>query len=225
MTTTNHAKLTSLGLATMLFAVLSGTAEAAKPDKPSNATYTNCSGVISGLISGAIDCEISDQTQDFLKQDPMTVNLSGGFFDTSDWLFGGKIGNTDGYEGTAEGKSGTYDFSLLFNNTNWDNVMLIFKGGNDTSLVGYLLGSGVTSGTWASPFRTPDFSVGKKIKDVSHISVYYTEGRTKDNGSIPPAGITVPEPGELALLAIGFFGAASMMRIKRLKALRTPKSA
>lgn len=137
------------------------------------ATLT-CSPDVAGRVSGTQACEYSDTAnQDFLNTSPMTVNAEE-FFTFTDWSFGGKIDENAGYEGVGEGQSGTWDISSVFQNT-WDDVMLVFKSGNDTTLTGYLLADGVNSGSWQSPFT----------KDVSHISVYYRDVPSED----------VPEPG------------------------------
>ncbi len=159
-------------------------------------------------------CTISDGLdQDFLN--PLTVNESGGFFDKTTWAFAGKIapaGNaftdpTDDNAPEQEGLSGSFDLSALGLT---GEVMLVFKGGDDTTLVGYLLTSLV--GAWESPFTDPpfDFSnqngTGPIEKDVSHISVY--------SAPCPPGNIScgvntqtppVPVPAGLPLMltAIG----------------------
>ncbi len=149
------------------------------------ATFT-CSSSLAGRVSGASACEYSDTAkQDFLNTNPMTVNAEE-FFDFTDWSFGGKIGVNAGYAGKGEGKSGAWDISSVVQSA-WDDVMLIFKSGNGTTLTGYMLQDGVTSGTWNSPFA----------KDVSHISVYY---RDVPSENPPPA--RVPEPGLMAGLLV-----------------------
>lgn len=157
-----------------------------------NATYMGCSSTLAGLVSGATDCEISDATQDFLNTNPMTVNSDGGFFAIDDWSF---IGKDEGPGGNGLGRSGEWalanDIWSLF-----DNIMLVFKSGNGTSLVGYLLDGQTTSGDWISPFRSPDFALGTRVKDVSHISFYGT------------SYTSVPEPGALIIMSLGLIGIA-----------------
>ena len=114
----------------------------------------------------------------------MTVNAEE-FFGFTDWSFGGKIGENAGYAGKGSGKSGAWDISSVVQSA-WDDVMLIFKSGNGTTLTGYMLKDGVTSGTWNSPFA----------KDVSHISVYYRD--VPENN--PPE--RVPEPGLMTGLLV-----------------------
>lgn len=184
------------------------------------ATYTDCSTTISDLVSGATGCAISDQFKEFLNTDPITVNQSGGFFSENDWLFGGKIGKDEGYDGTASGKSGTYNFSSVFDDT-WENVMLVFKDGKHTTLVAYLLDTNVDSGTWFSPFGSSGLSSGSK--KVSYIGVYYTEGRGATTAVQLSDGVSVPEPSLVALISIGIFGMAIAQRVKKPKVLQNIK--
>lgn len=179
------------------------------------ATYTSCSSTISGLVSGTQSCQISSEDQDKLNTTPTTVNLTPGFFNISTWLFGGKIGENTGYNGVGTGQSGTYDISTVFSNS-WNDVMLVFKDGADTTLVGYQLIDNITSGTWSSPFRSPDFNVGTRIKDVSHISVYYSTAGGGGNNNGGGGNNSVPEPTQLALLAVGLIamGASRLRKAK-----------
>jgi len=165
-----------------------------------NAAYVDCSAELSGLVSNTTACQISDDAdQDYLNTDPLTVNENGGFFGIDTWQFIDKDELAD-----SAGQSGSWsldsDIWSLF-----DEIMLIFKGGNASSgltLVGYLVGEPATSGSWESPFRAPDFDLGERIKDVSHISYY---------GSGPR---DVPEPATLLLLAMGLI-AVGAVRLKR----------
>ncbi len=137
---------------------------------PVHAATFSCPTAISGKVSGTTACEYSDTaSQDFLNTNPMTVN-SEAFFDSNNWVFGGKIGENTGYLGSGSGKSGTWNISSVFNNT-LNDAMLVFKSGNGTKLVGYQIQDGVTSGTWNSPFLKSVFNFnGGSVKDVSHIS-------------------------------------------------------
>lgn len=184
----------SAALRTVALAAACATFLMIAPPKATAATIA-CPGNISGLVTGAVACQYSDSaTQDFLNTNPMTVNGEA-FFSYTDWQFLEKddppVGGT---------KSGTYSFTR---DPSWSDVMLIFKSGDDTFLVGYLLDDGVSSGSWESPFRDPpfDFKNDETIKDVSHISYYYREGRS-----------TVPIPGTLALLGFGLMAAVAMRR-------------
>ncbi|MBW4600927.1 MAG: PEP-CTERM sorting domain-containing protein [Calothrix sp. FI2-JRJ7] len=158
-------------------------------------TCTTSQFNIADNVTGTSGCQISnDYNQDFLNTNPSTVNQAG-FFGLTNWVFGGKIGVDSGYIGTREGQSGTWDISNVIQSS-WDNIMLVFKSGKDTTLVGYKVADGVTSGSWSSPFEPAAFnSEFNNTKDVSHISVYYTKGAK------PPV-TSVPEPGTIVALSL-----------------------
>ncbi|MEJ2591015.1 MAG: PEP-CTERM sorting domain-containing protein, partial [Candidatus Thiodiazotropha sp.] len=84
-------------------------------------------------------------------------------------------------------------------------IMLVFKGGDETTLAGYLLDGQSTSGTWMSPFRSPDFDV-RNVKDVSHISFY---------GTGTSASAAVPEPSALMLMSLGLAGIGVARRSRK----------
>ena len=162
------------------------------------AAIVSCPSSIDSLVTGTTSCQYSTtQDQDFLNTNPMTVNQEGGFFGFTDWIFSDKITENGG-------QSGSWSIESLV--SNWTNAMLIFKSGADTFLVGYLIGNGVTSGTWSSPFRNPPFDLNT-IRDVSHISVYFRAG---EPGETP--GGKVPEPAILGLLGFGLAGLALARR-------------
>lgn len=148
------------------------------------------------LVSNTTDCEKSTSaTQDFLNTNPMTVNGEK-FFGFNDWLFLDKDDNLEAKTGNWAVASSVWD--------NYSNLMLIFKDGAGTTLIGYLALEGATGGTWESPFRSPEFDVDKKIKDVSHIS-YYVRG----------AVTQVPDAGSIVLMLIGLaFLGVSRIRSK-----------
>lgn len=150
---------------------------------------------IADNVTGTSGCQISnDFSQDFLNTNPSTVNQAG-FFGLTNWEFGGKIGENSGYGGTGSGQSGTWNISNVIQNS-WDDIMLVFKSGQGTNLVGYKVTDGVTSGNWSSPFEKAAFDFnGKGSRDVSHISVYYTKGAK------PPV-TSVPEPGTIVALSL-----------------------
>jgi hypothetical protein len=162
---------------------------------PVHAATFSCPTAISGKVSGTTACEYSNTAnQDFLNTNSMTVNTEG-FFDSNNWVFGGKIGANAGYLGTASGQSGTWNISSVINNT-LNEAMLVFKSGEGTKLVGYQIQDGVTSGTWNSPFLKSVFGFnGGSVKDVSHISVYYRPKATE-------ARVTVPEPASILGLGL-----------------------
>jgi len=181
---------------------------------PANAgTFKSCTTNdydIAGKITGTSRCTISKtESQDFLNRNPMTVNEEEGFFDKTNWEFGGKIGNNTGFNGDGSGKSGEWDISSVIQD-DWKDVMLVFKSGKGTTLVGYEVEDGVTSGNWNSPFieNAFDFKGNTSVKDVSHISVYYSP---TDNS--PPPKQEVPEPA--SLFGLGVVGGAMVLSRRR----------
>lgn len=164
----------------------------------SAATFSSCAGVgydVSGYVSGAVDCTVSDDfSNDSPPPPPAIVNTAPGFFDITNWLFAGKLGETTGLttDATLPALSGSYSISATLASS-WDQIMLVFKDGGGTTLVGYLLDS--LSGTWQSPFVLALFpeASGNNTKDVSHISVYYT--------ACPPGRLCSPPVGEVPLPA------------------------
>lgn len=187
-----------MGLAT------SGTASAA---------FISCVGTsptydISGKVSTATACTILGPL-DGKENDKLTPTLlvnDEAFFGITNWLFDGKWeGSSDGsslFNFTGGAQSGSFTY---LGATGISDIMLIFKSGKDTNLVGYRVPK--DNGTYATPFTKPPFNLnGNTAKDVSHISVYYREGGT------PPQQI--PEPGVLLLMGAGLVGLGLARRRK-----------
>lgn len=172
--------------------------------------FRSCSTDILGKVTGAIDCTISNLfSQDSVSPNkPLTVNQGEGFFGHTDWNFGGKIG-TGNYKGDGNGQSGDWDLSKAIEN-NLGDIMLVFKSGKGTQLVGYELADGVESGTWDSPYVKGAFDFnGNNTKDVSHISVYYRQGKKEVKRRVPePTSI-------LGLAAISGLAASSLKRKRK----------
>lgn len=135
------------------------------------------------------------------------------FFGQNDWRFDGRF-NVGGEEaGTifdfaGGGQSGS--FTLLSSLAAYEDVMLVFKDGQNTNLVGYLVDG---AGTYTSPFENPPFLGVRNTKDVSHVSVY-TRGTGGDIPGDTPGGTPVPEPATLALVGAALFGLAMTRRRK-----------
>lgn len=172
---------------------------------PAHAFVLGCPSGIADNVGGTSGCQYSNSAnQDSVSPNsPLTVNQES-FFGFTNWKFGGKIGDNAaaGYTGNGSGQSGTWNIASAFQNT-WQDVMLVFKSGRNTTLVGYMVNDNVTSGTWNSPFEKSLFDV-PNTRDVSHISVYYREG----SGS----SAAVPEPTTMAGLALAGTGFAAMRR-------------
>lgn len=156
-----------------------------------HATVISCPAGIADNVSGTQACAYSDSaSQDFLNTTPLTVNGEA-FFSYDDWVFAGKIGEDAGFGGQGSGSQGSWSLPVL----DAASVMLVFKSGNGTGLVAYLVAAGVLSGSWSSPFENPPFSTLKDTKQVSHVSVYVSD-----------EGFNVPLPATWLLLALPLAG-------------------
>ena len=164
---------------------------------PAQAFTIGCPSSVADNVTGTSGCQYSSSAdQDSVTPSkPLTVNQES-FFGFTDWSFGGKIGENAGYAGTPSGQSGSWNLASVFKSS-WTDVMLIFKSGNGTKLVGYELKDDVKSGNWSSPFESSLFG-GNNTKDVSHISVYYREGSNS---------AAVPEPATI----LGTMAAGSLL--------------
>lgn len=192
---------------------------------PTWASFTTCTGTnynIANRVSPTLNCTILNplnaNVNDSVNPPPATytVNVEQ-FFNINNWLFDGKYDNIGPVSGTdnstllnftGNNQSGTFTRTGA---QSLSDLMLVFKDGGSTNLVGYLIDLttlGVGSGTYQSPFLEPPFDYpGNGPRDVSHISVYYREGTR------PPQQI--PEPGSLALAGLALIGFAAVRRRAR----------
>ncbi|WP_303903619.1 PEP-CTERM sorting domain-containing protein [Thiohalomonas denitrificans] len=177
-----------------------------------NAATISCPASIEGNVTNTAACEYSDTAnQDFLNTDPITVNQEA-FFGFTDWEYADKADingsisydttHDIGFTITGDTQSGSWAIDGTAWN-DWDDIMMVLKSGANTTLVGYLLAESATGGTWSSPFEDDPFGVGN-TRDVSHISAY-----VRGDG-----GVTVPEPGPLALMIGGLVGLGMTRRIR-----------
>lgn len=151
---------------------LKGSNSSKKESNESSYSLATCPDEVLSLVSDTTRCQYIDPQTGSLndRNTDLVNNLK--FFERSGWI----ISNEDEYFKSG-GESGTNSFSLI--NFNWkdkSDVLLVFKGGNDTTLVGYLLDRDNTDGTftWTQPWE----KLYGKAKDVSHISLYYRQGGT-----------------------------------------------
>jgi hypothetical protein len=172
------------------------------------AVVVSCPTNVANAVNGDIGCQYS--TLQPANEGEATVTAfvnSEAYFGNTDWLFGGSLS-------IGTGASGTWSLAGL-NITNWDDVMLLFKGGTNP-LVGYLFPDGTTSGTWTTPFLDgpPPFDLpgNSTQQNVSFIRVFYTPG--PGGGETPGNGGKVPEPATLGLLGLGLVGLAMIRRRK-----------
>jgi hypothetical protein len=184
-----------------------------------SAALVSCDANTLALVENTSACERSTvATQDYLNTNPMTVNAEG-FFGFSDWLY------LDKDDPAGNGQTGTW----MLNNNEWYdfmNIMLVFKDGDGTTLLGFLITPTFTSGDWNSPFTAayefpnlcvhhnatrnkPAYDDCSKVKDVSHIS-YYARGEREHEPPPPPVDVT--EPGPTALMILGLCG---LMLVRR----------
>lgn len=200
------ASLSALGVALSFTAA--GTA---------NAAFLSCVGDgydISGKVSTATNCTILSPLNG-AENDTLNPTLfvnDNSFFGISDWSFDGKWNSTVNgfvdssslFDFTGGGPAGTFSYEGPL--AGISDLMFVIKDGAGTNLVGYLVTA--SDGTYSTPFTNPPFPLSgqSKVKDVSHISVYYREGGT------PPSQI--PEPGMLLLMGAGLMGLGLARRRK-----------
>ena len=151
----------------------------------SSASYEDCHYSILGNVAGALDCEISSETD----TSTAAVNSGDGFFGFTDWEYAAS--SSSWY---ASGKDGYWDISGIVTGS-FDDILVVFEDSHDNELVGYIMGD-ATGIDWSSPF-TPNAFGFHKTKDVKKISVYYRQGGGSTTVSAP-AGL-----GLLGLVALG----------------------
>lgn len=145
-----------------------------------------------GVETAASACQYLDPPDNNNVANEANVN-SAGFFSVSTW-------ETVSGQVNSNASSGTWAISGA--NFAQFIYMITFKDGEGTNLISFLLNGEFSSGGWNTPFTNPPFtSINGGSKDVSHYSIFRS-----------PTTTTVPEPGTLGLLSLGFVGLFSRRR-------------
>lgn len=102
-------------------------------------------------------------------------------------------GSSGFFQHDGDAQAGTWSINASLWNL-FDDIALVFKDGNGTSLVSYLLADNSVSGSYTSPFTTVMFpnAPGRNTKDISNMSLWGTEKT-----------VTVDEPTTLLLMSLG----------------------
>ncbi|HET9463107.1 MAG TPA: PEP-CTERM sorting domain-containing protein [Thiobacillus sp.] len=171
-----------------------------------SAAFISCDGGISGKVSTKTDCTILGPLNGN-QNDSLTLVNNEGFFGIANWLFDGQWNNTDAgfvdtsdlFNFTGDGSAGTFTYA---GGAGISDIMLLFKDGAGTNLVGYLVTR--LAGDYSTPFTSPPFPLTGQatVKDVGHLSVYYREVQQ------------IPEPGVLLLVGAGLLGLGLARRRK-----------
>ncbi len=161
-------------------------------DEPASSCFAFGSGNISGSSTGA-------------HPDPLHALLSDSFgpghvlIDKSDDASSGlKTDALAGAPSLTKGLSGTFSFVLpdAGDDRIWSDIVLAFKsGGRNTTWAAFLLGDGVTSGTWSITNR----------QALSHANLYARKIEAPDTAPVP-----LPAAG--LLLVAGLGGLAAFRR-------------
>lgn len=173
------------------------------------------------VVTGATDCEYVDPkvgggnlyewtTPSTALSDPapgIKINVNNvnttaaedggipeGFFDITNWAYLGKQET-----GATSGSLNLTSLLAGYNPSDYNNLMAVFKGGNGTTHVGYLLSDKTTFAWTATPYNIAgDYSCTGGC-GISHINFYGTKTPTRD----------VPTPAAVLPILGGLFGFAS----------------
>lgn len=152
-----------------------------------------------GTTTAASACQYLDDADSGNVANLDNINAAG-FFGTSNWEINGGNGQIE----VDEASTGTWAIDMP-DFTTYD-YMIVFKDGDDTNLVGFLLNELYASGVWSTPFTSPPFTFNgsSTAHDVSHYTIVQREGEGPGN--------EIPEPGVLGLMGIGLLGYTAVRR-------------
>lgn len=194
----------------------SGVAQAGLFSCPPAYTTTGTAKVTAngpGLVTAASACQyLTPASNDPAKIPAINAAV---FFGTGDWSENPGDLQVD----TNEQLFGTWSIDNA-NFTEFDYIM-VFKDGNTTNFVAFLLNETVSQGAWTTPFTSAltELTGVDKDKKVSHYTIARRASQFEPP-CIPRPGFPcgeqeVPEPGTLTLLGIGALGAAVFSRRRR----------
>ncbi len=165
---------------------------AQKPD-PTSATFTSCLPEMKTAVNGWDDCSVEDVKNDVLNTDPTAVNRNPGFFGKEDWEF---IEKRD--------KPGNQGSLPLNYQPSFGQYLVVFKGGEESRIIGYSVKPGKVLDWIKSPLYKADLTAAPY--DISHISIY---GR----------GTPIDAPMSASTSFLGLlFGAMALVRRRLRKA-------